>query len=156
MEQNTNMNFQANERINESKNTDEKRFEFLLNLFVKHQEQFQQVFSIVTAIGLGWLAAVCVLLSIDIEMPKWVIPCICGWGALNIILELIGILLFKNKIEKEEKTIVYLFDHIYPNGENRDYFDFFSMPNSIIRISIFLICVEGIAFIALTSFSVLK
>ena len=83
-------------------------------------------------------------------------PCICGWGALNIVLELIGVLLFWNKIAKERKTLMYLFDHIYPSGENKDYFDFFSMPNSIIGISVFLIAVEGLAFIGLTLLSVLK
>ncbi len=139
----------AKECDNSSNSVNEKRFDYLFNIYLKHQDQFQQVFNIVTAIGLGWLAAECVLISVNIDIPQWVIPTSCFWAFLNLTLELLGIFHFRYKIEKEREKLIRLFNSTYPNEKNEIYQDFYSMPNAIISISIFLIVIECIAFAVL-------
>ena len=131
----------------ESRCADEKQFEYLFNLYVKHQEQLQEVFNIVTVMGIGWLAAECALFNIDI--PKWIVSLSCGWAVLNLALELIGIMHFRRRIEDERKHLIQIFDCVYPNAKNEIYHDFFSVPYPIVKLSTILLIIESFVFAVL-------
>lgn len=128
----------------------ERQFKCLFELYIKHQEQFQTVFHIVTALGIGWLAAGCALISINsANNPKWIISFIFICAFVNISLEIVGIFHFFFKIENEKKQLISLFDSIYPNEKNELYQRFFSMPYAIVFLSIVLMVIECVVFILL-------
>ena len=116
--------------------TDEEK---LISLYRMHQNQFQQAYNIITAIGMGWMAAIGLIYTADYR-PLWLKLLSCFFAFLCVHFEYVGIKKTRKNLDAERNQILII------GGTMSKYASFLDMPRELIGLSDILLIFETRVF----------